>query len=418
MGKDKLKVFSVFFITLVNFTIIHTCAMTFLGFFGKDVYDVPCLCLSCLGICLYLVREYKKNFLFFFVSHLMVAAVCLFVPHQDVWSHIIFMAEAAIIVGYSVYVKFSRKEQSDKPLTPVYAAVIILIMSILQYLYGAKALLNLYPWLMVIYILFYFLYAYMESYLKFIDTNKKVTGYIPKKEILLHGGGGACIFYSAVFLLLFGLIKSGLDISLRPIGQFFGRLFKVLFKGFIHLQVASDPEVIIPTDIPEEPILQGETHILSTIWQAVDCIIDFLKPIFFFCLMVVILFLMIQIIRRVFFHRTGKQTQIYSPQIMDVKEKIHRKKTAEKQKVFEYFGAAGRIRCLYKKAVSKSEQQGKEKSTARECMMSIFDKQELAKARMQFVALYEKARYSQDSCTKEDAARAGQLYRELMQGNK
>lgn len=413
MSKKKLDIFKCFFASFTNFTIIYAMVMSCLGVTRQNIFYVPCLSLSVISFLLCLLRVYTHGFWVFFCGHGAVILGCLFIPHPNSIYRVFFVMEALVIIGYSVYAKGSRKEHSmDKPVSPPAAVVIFVIASCVHGFYGQKELLIYYPYLCLIYTVFYLFYHYIESYQNFLEKHKNTTGYIPQKEILRKSIGSICIFNFVTILVLLWLMQGNYAINFSAVGR------TLLNWGvFLANRLTGDSERL-PLQLEGEHIeneaafVEGGTGFLTFLWRMLDSILDFLAPFFVLFLVILAVLGIIRIIRSIFAKKEAG-VQVCSPLVTEQREKLVRKKQDRKPDRIHYFDAAGRIRYYYRKLALKGNINLPERQTARECAEKLAADKGLYEQALQFAGLYEKARYSGEICTWEDAKTAGRLYQEL-----
>lgn len=428
MDKKQLIFLKCFLTPQMNFILMYAGVMTLFGFLGKPIFYAPCCSLAVAAVFLCLIRIYQKNPKVIWLCHLAVLAVCILIPHPDLISRFIFLAEAGIILFYSAYARFSRGREMEKPISFIWAVVMIAGLCLLQYVYGNREILVCYPYFMLFYVIYYFFYRYIETGLEFLIVHERNDGYVPQREILKRGGANICIFNLVTALLLIGALKSNWNFMNGQGKAWLGTLFSNLLNSFaeagssFHDTGAETEEVI--EKARELVQTQSRENILTVFWGILDFLIDFLKPVVCIGIFVLLIVGCIRIGKSLVQKRSKVQMQVCTVGVTDTKERIIAEKRKQK-KGFHYIGAAGRIRYLYRKA-ALSHGGAVSQQTARECMEELIKKRMetagdnvlkeeplLYESAMQFAGLYEKARYSKESCTGEDAKKAGQLYRKL-----
>lgn len=413
MGKDRQAFLNTFFATQVNFVVLYTAVITFLGLGDKEVLYVPCLSLFFAAFLFYGIRKYTRSIWVFALGHGAAAGACFLFPHPDGWYRFIFMAEAAILISYSVYVKFSREKQEDKPMSPAGAGVLIVGMSLMQFFYGNREILTYYPYCMGIYFIYHFITGFLEDYRAFLMANKKNRNCMPYRQIRAMSTA-AIGFFCLLLAVISGSIARGKLNATLPKSNFLKDILQRFLK-FITANKNSIENTV--KESREEMLGEGETP-FRIVWQILNQVILFIKPFVFLFLICVFAFLIYKLIRRIFGVKANMHTQAYSPLVTEEKETLRRGSGLEKKKQARYFGAAGRIRHLYKKLVAKESTLHKQEHTAREYLQHIYAGTQTKEKAVLFAALYEKARYSGENCTSEDAKQAGKLYRELLRPEK
>lgn len=253
----------------------------------------------------------------------------------------------------------------------------------------------------------YFLNYYLKHYLHFIQVNESSTGYIPEKE-MLHSGMGLTIIYT---LLTAGILfistnipwlKSLLDFVKNSLLAFLRFLFSLLPKGREAAPIAE--EALEPTG-DFEPMALPEAQDPHWIWQ----VLEFLAVTAVLCLLIYLIVrgvkAAISYLLPKLYRSAGSATDAPDSGVWDEREQCSlagRRETAGRLPGL-FLSPNERIRRLYRRKILSSKELLTSKAgdsetlpymTAKECGI-LLDAPKMTD-------IYEKARYSQSSCSRED----------------
>lgn len=254
----------------------------------------------------------------------------------------------------------------------------------------------------------YFLNYYLKHYLHFIHVNESSTGYIPEKE-MLHSGMGLTIIYT---LLAAGILfistnipwlKSILSLVKNGLVAFLRFLFSLLPKGTEAVPIVE--EAVEPAGGLDTMVLP-EARDPHWIWE----VLEFLAVAF---VLFLLLYIIVRGIKAVIayllpkLHRSaGSPWDAADSGVWDEREQCAlagRRKSSGRNYPGLLLSPNEKIRRLYRRKILSSKDlltsNAKDSEallhmTAKECG-NLLDAPEMT-------AIYEKARYSQSPCSRED----------------
>lgn len=356
-------------------------------------------------------RAKLRKFWQLFVSHGAVAAlwsvafVCLLPASGWVYT----FAVCFYTVTSLVFRLKSEELQEDAVNVPTAVGISVVSLFILHS-QGFQAWDDLYPAALIAVLAMRFLIVYLERYLHFLEVNENSTGHLPEKEIFFSGIRMVVLFvlFSVLVLFLvlasdFGWLKSILD-GLRYALIY---LLRKLFSGSEH----SEPEFAAP-DAAGQPGNDfmglpdaGEPFFLWDILEVAAKAAVLIGAVWLF---VKFLRWLPAFIRE----RMGRGRTVESgtkAAVWDVREKcgVERPKHAkERGYPFAFLSIDERIRKLYKKRILSA---AKIRETDRESEINpaLLTAGEWGRRlhSQEMAACYEKARYSDESCTADELRR-------------
>lgn len=273
--------------------------------------------------------------------------------------------------------------------------------------------------LMICFATGYFVYYFLRQFLSYVDVNARTTENIPIKNVFVSSVGLAMGFTAAAFFLITICANRSL------VQKISAGIKKIIRKLLSLIQIGSGEVTIEPEALTMQggggmPDL-GEPVEPSLFMQILDVVL----MVGTLCLILVLVcFGIVAFIRAVKegFHRKGYVHRIEETEYVDHVERIYQKKQREKSQGLSLrerwkttISAEERIRRIYKKCILKCIPSWKENkweefldvSTARECCFALYPN---AKAEaLEFVGLYEKARYGKGLCGQKDVQKMKEL---------
>ncbi|MCM1254187.1 MAG: hypothetical protein NC321_15310 [Clostridium sp.] len=367
---------------------------------------------SLIPIFFFYIRRYTNGFPAMAISHI-VCLVLLF--NMPVSNHTIKVIMCIYGIGLfinSFYIRLRKEERLDEAFPPPVAIGIIAVSDFVLHYEEYVTWDFYYIVLVAVYFILYYLRYYLQHYLHFMTVNSGSTGYIPRREIFMSGvkfstafvliGVGILALFSDINWLgwIFGQLKNGI-IWLREHGLFawIASLFKKTFDPLVEQTGGAEPGS--SGLMPLEP---GETALF---WVVLEKAVFTIVPIVLICLLCFALFHFIMMARELFRKKRSLNKEIFVEASGDIRESYDIKKKKEKQRdFFAFLSPAERIRRIYKQRIrakrailsEKKDAQPLNTYTARECG-ALLSENQLAR-------VYEKARYSDMPCTREDVKKA------------
>lgn len=346
-------------------------------------------------------------------SHILCLALLLRAPAPNIPIKVCLCIYGIGCAVYSFVIRIRRKERLDAPIAPAAAiAVISLCLFVHHYVNNGDTGADIYYMGMaLVYLLSYFTRYYLQQYLYFLSVNAGSTGYIPRKEIFLSGAKLSAAFTLAWMALL--LLASDIQWLSGILGLIRKAIVWLRENVFSLLDLLFKEEEYTPLRQPagnggmNPPVILPEAGGPGMFWVILEKAIFTIVPILLiigccFALVRFILFL-----RKNFSKKRARTVEEAIEEQPDIREKLDSRKEKKIQRNFSVFlNPAEKIRRIYKQKIQAKHKSLAAKGaahpisvyTARECGR-LFSEEQLA-------LIYEKARYSNEKCTKEDVKRA------------
>lgn len=355
---------------------------------------------------LYWVRTHVQHFMPFLFCHLLVCILAILLPGEHISVHIL---QALIGVGYvilSLWIRGQQKGVQDKPVSPIFVVVLAFISLFYQNYLGHREW-NLYLAITVLITLgLYFVVFYLQHYFRFLQVNDSSAAQIPAR--LIFRSGFKMTFLYTLLTMTAALLLSHIE--------WLGSIFQYIRKGIafcLYYLLSIFPQdsgeemvetIAASTEAVEEVPMEtvGETFVG---WQFLEYIVEIL---FVAGILYVtykgIKYLIAWLKTNPFFFKGRKFFQEAGEETGDIHEDCeitHRKKKQRQISFFWKQSFEKQIRRIYQTFIlSHKKELLKENrnltfSTVRENVSTLGKEEKLA-------AIYEKARYSKEPCTRED----------------
>ncbi len=405
---------------LLNYLLIASVAYVFIVDVARRVPPTKELFLLALfPLFFYGLREWCNKLWLFWGLH--IAPVLLFVliyKGEGVYRGIFF----AIVM---IYLFLSIGKRVNSTVRGIEAALPPVAMGVYLALYlldsaqenGANGALLLQ--LMICFATGYFIYYFLQQFLSYVDVNARTTENIPVKNVFFSSIGLAMGFTVAAFFLITICAN-------RSLAQKFSAAIKQIIRKLLSLIQIGSGEVNIE---PEALTMQGgggmpdlgEPVEPSLFMQILDVVLMVGTLSLILVLVCCGIAAFIKAVKEGF-HRKGYVHRFEETEYVDCVERIYQKERrgkSQKLTLRERWKAAvsleERIRRIYKKCIMKSIPSWKENkweefldvSTARECCFALYP--HAKEESLEFVRLYEKARYGKGLCGQKDVQRMKEL---------
>ena len=365
-----------------------------------------------IPIFFFFIRRYTNGFFTMALSHTVCLVLFFFLPYPNLITKIMFCLYGIGLFINSFVIRLRTKERLDEAIPPPAAVGIIAVPLFVLYYQEHPGFDIYYIAMAAIYFICYYIRYYLQHYLYFMTVNANSTGYIPHKEIFASGIRltGIFSFFAVILLVLFSDIgwlsslarqlKNGI-IWLREHGVFawLASLFDKEYEPMTNQ--GNNAEQLSSGFMPLE---LGEPGLFWVVLEKATLII---VPIVIACLLCFALFQFIKMIKEIFRKKRMIDEETSGKSIRDIREtyEIKKEKGAQKE-FFAFLSPAERIRRIYKQRIwtkraglnAKGNVNPLHTYTARECGL-LLSENELA-------LVYEKARYSDAKCTRDDVKRA------------
>ena len=360
----------------------------------------------------FFIRRYTNTFAVMALSHTICLALFFFLPFPNFPTKVMFCLYGIGLFINSFIIRLRTKERLDEAISPPVAVGIIAVSLFALYYQERPGFDVYYIAMAAIYFIGYYIRYYLQHYLYFMTVNANSTGYIPHREVFASGLRltGIFSFFAVILLILFsdigwlselaGQLKNGI-IWLREHGVFawLASLFEEEYEPITNQGNNSEP-----LSSGFMPLEMGEPGLF---WVALEKVTMTVVPIVIACLLCFALFQFIKMVKEIFRKKRMLAEETDGESIRDIRETYEVKKEKGKQKdLFAFLSPAERIRRIYKQRIwtkrtvlaAKGNVHPLHTYTARECGL-LLSENELA-------AVYEKARYSNAKCTRDDVKRA------------
>ncbi len=371
----------------------------------------------------YLMRELCGSRLLFFGIHVLAPWLLAAFWGRNLPEKIIFGATAVLLSLLSVHRRLTRKERGREVVLPLAAACLFFALYLLDVYQAQGGNVEFLIFLMIGYALLYFLYLYLVHFLHYMDVNRRTTENIPVERAFASSFGlvlgflficAAAICLSAdrrAFVWLGEIIRKGLFAALSFLASLLPKGGEA--AGEIVQEAQENAGMFMM------PMEQGEASPLSRI---LDGLFFLLSAAATAAAVAAVLFGFLRLVNAAF-GSSGKKTAGREKYGGDKIERLARSERAKEQKRELLFAAktpGQAIRRLYfvsmRRKYYRKRDEKEEKlllgGTARECGRILFP--EKGSAAYEFSRLYEKARYGQEPCSREDVRRMKRLSGELL----
>ena len=365
-----------------------------------------------IPIFFFFIRRYTNGFFTMALSHTVCLVLFFFLPYPNLITKIMFCLYGIGLFINSFVIRLRTGQRLDEAISPPAAVGIIAVPLFVLYYQEHPGFDIYYIAMAAIYFICYYIRYYLQHYLYFMTVNANSTGYIPHKEIFASGIRltGIFSFFAVILLVLFSDIgwlselarqlKNGI-IWLREHGIFawLASLFDKEYEPITNQ--GNNAEQLSSGFMPLE---LGEPGLF---WVVLEKAALTIVPIVIFCLLCFVLFQFIKMLKEIFRKKRILDEETIGESIRDIRETYEIKKERGAQKeFFAFLSPAERIRRIYKQRIwtkraalaAKGNDHPLHTYTARECGL-LLSESELA-------LVYEKARYSNAKCTKDDVKRA------------
>ncbi len=404
-------------IIVLNFIVVLSFWRTFFWSFQKEPGTVKTCLFIIVPLIFYVVRKYVKHIAVFTLIHLLIVFLYAWFAGGASFNKVTDIIVLFALSIHSFVIRINRSEPGERPFNPIAAGVFLLLqMFLLNYLGVKEKLPELFR-LGVEFTFIYFPIYYLNRFKLSDFYNKKIVEDVPTKKILETGApyvGVIMAVYAVVSLLCINenLVNTAKNFLKKVIGNILYYLIR-----FIMLFSGKEEEVTEVTEqmSQENPLLMlmEEGKGPSKIAMIIEQVIMYAVFALFVGSVLFSLFrFIVEIIRR--FKGIDKRKYVdFSTDYKEEREIIKK----EKKKTFRHerlTGYSGKIRKLYIKLLEKSKVEKADLKTLTVRDFSYLYEEEKREDALNFALVYEKARYSNKACTKEDVVLAKRLCEKLI----
>lgn len=408
MNRKLIELCKQFLLIQMNHWVLVPVFVALLGLSGyPKPYMLLWFLMSAIPMYLYFVRSKIKNFFFFYLLHLVVPALWIVLPNDNLWLKVLLGFLALFYIIQSICVKVAGKGNSAGAFLPLYAISIIGLSAVAHDFWGENTWDAAYLTAALIYLGCYFIHHFIEQYNYFISVNQFSASNIPELEIFTTGMKQTLTFSAAGLGVLF------MTANLEWFSYIAVNLFRAFLAavGFIYHLIFGNKQ--LPSQSAQEEVLETGAEEILAESENVSPILEWFWKILEFLVMAALIIAVVcvfiygirkgyQFLRKHFTVSEPKQEQVMKSG-RDIREAIAVDKEEHTGfKLFAFRDNTEKVRKLYKKYILKnknaiigeSDAHNLDNLTAKECC----DKLSAEGLR----GVYEKARYSAVAITAED----------------
>lgn len=410
---------------LLNFTLVLGLETVADAAFGGLSAPVPALFLPIMApLVFYAARRWCKNLLLFLALHAAVIAALYylggFLPVPLLW-RIVFPAVGVIYAVCSLKIRLtSREDGEEEPALGFLAAAAAVFFFGCGRL-GSSAGCARILWLALLLLPGHWLKAYLENFLNYMSMNRRAAGAMPEQRIFRGGVflvalyGGFCLAVLTLYSKT-ALIKQ-LSEFVRKAGFFIMRLLVSLLMLFA--RDVEEEEAVSVVENAAEPGMFMPAAEEAPLWmQILDKILVTAVSVLIFAGLVAAVVMLVRLVIQLFYGREREKKEIRREGFVEEEERLERKGSKRGRGIPVIGGTpVQRVRRIFQRTVREAlkqnslpEQHAVSAKTVRELtglcrhasLQDPADWDALA-------SLYERARYTEDGVTKEEAREAGRL---------
>lgn len=422
----RLKTTAQMLAILMNFMLViglETLADAAFGGFSAPIYAL--LIPLAAPLSFYAARRWCNNFFLFMAIHAAVIAALFylagFLPVPVLW-RVVFTAVGIVYAVGSVRIRLIGREDGGEAQSPSFMAIAVTALFFGCSYLGSEAGCARLLWLALLWIPGHWIRDYLENFLYYMKMNRQAAGAMPEQRIL-RGGMISVAVYSGFCLAVLTLysktaLVAGLSELVRAAGLWLLKLFLRLLLLF-----SGEPEeeaVVSAVEDTGNPGMFLPEAEAAPVWlQILDQVLVTAVTVLLIAGLVVLLILLIRSMIRSFYGREKEKRQIRQEGFVEEEERLEKTRNRESVRVPAIGGTpAQRVRRIFKKTVQEAWQQERNTAemnakTARELAELCSAAEEKGSEWEALTALYERARYTEETVTKEDVRAAGKLSRLL-----
>lgn len=363
--------------------------------------------LGFLPLILYIIRDSVEQFAIVAVLHLLLFSSIFFLPVSDPSVRRIFMMFSLLYSAASFLKALSSTGKLSRAV-PLYIS--LPIYAVVPFYYDIKEIpVSYFPYCMamILFILNWFLAFFLDKYLYFIAVNTETASTMPKERIFRSG-----LKFSVLYLSIAGSILTLISIFTIP-GQFYRDVrlwFRDKLKMLLSLLLSGyvpDENGPLPTELANDVATGAftpESGGPAFFWVIMEYVAKFFLSILLPVAFIYIVYRLLRFLLRIRYHFSPEEEEAEEDE--DIHESLSPKSTPIFQEEKEKFmSITQQIRFLFKrKALSTTDEPESLRCvTAREFAEEQHN--------LSLAEIYEKARYSQKTCDREDLKKMQAAFR-------
>lgn len=410
MNTNQIKKISDFLSILMNFLMAYS-FLLLLVFFQTKGYVSPFnqLFLVFMPILASFYRRRIHQIIGFFLIHIFTGTLLVLILSSNSTEQICFGLYCAVIMFFSLAAKISKKPVIRNLLPIAFYISIFFLIFIAAGAYQAEEVKRLTVFAFFVFILIYYICLYLDEFCNFIYHNQHSTNNMPIHRIF--GQGSLQLFFFLCVSLFISFITSFLHLNtlLLQIKNALYNLFRWILLQFV---------TTVP---PKSPGQNSKMPPSAEVSGALPEWLRILAIILSYGIFIItVVFILTSIAS--FLYKIYKKFYETKDKVLDKRERLsfHSKKESllanrKKRNSVSFLKPKDnneKIRKSFfitvKKNIQKETRKGAAYRTPSE-FDYLFENADKKEALEQLSEYYEKARYSQDLCTKEEAAHAKEL---------
>lgn len=402
---------------VMNYVVNLSILMAMAGAMSVEFTPLTLASLFLIPVIYYIVRKYVNNIALFTLIHIVTAAATIFSLKSDVKAAVIVGIIVVIFSVFSFVMRTKASEPGEKAYHPLAAALIMFTAILVLNYVGNETYGKVIPKFVLIYTTLYFCLLYIKRFIWFDFINRKVITHMPTKNLVK--ASAPYVAGLSVSYLIVGLVSLNEELI-----QSLSDWLKNLFNRFMIWLLSHAPEAAEEVKEVEEMPAQSnvmeefgelsETSEPSWLLLLIEKILVYVTVVAAVLgLLFLIGFAIVKIIKHFKGIDKSASTEL-TEDYVEEREKVSEKVKVKKERPHIFKRPDESIRALFIKIAEKNKDitDRPEIFTARNFAEQFPD--EKKENALGFAYIYEKARYSPDSCTKEDLKQAREYAVTLM----
>ncbi len=396
---------------LANHWVLIAVFISLMGSFGEtEAFVGMWVAMVVIPLYYFLLRKTIGSFPLFFILHFVGPAAAYFVSRGHYTFCTMYVVLACAYAVASIKNKATDKGKKTEAFTSGWAIVGFTVGMICVNLFGTKGMSESFLPLILAYFACYYIYLFLNQYMKFIAYNKNSTSNIPEKEIFSSGFLQTVIYTVAGVGVLFLSSCGGWFTNITGyIGKAIVALLRFLIEKFPMSMEDNHGE--LPPDDMYQAGEAMENVASSPMAEWMDILLGIILNVGITIFIGVIVFLLLRTFARMWKDYSMNK---FSEEMMSAQNEVRENLIVEKREkdedknrsLFAFLDNKEKIRKIYKKRVMKEKStivgtldtENLKYYTAKECCDKL-DAQNLQD-------VYDKVRYSDEEVTAEDVKTA------------
>lgn len=371
----------------------------------------------------YGTRRLVKKLIFFLAIHIVIIAALFYLaglfPAALLWK-ITYLIVGILYAIHSARVRLTREGFDEGEIGPLFAGITAAVTFLFCSYVGRDICCARILWLALLWMPGYWIKDYLDNFLSYVKLNRRAAGAMPEKKILRGGMTMVGIYGGFSLILLAVCSQTPFVFWLSDMVRKAGYGLLRLFFGFLS-KFAREPEGM--TAVPEnggdrlQMMLEESIEEPSRFAQVLEQILVMIVTLLLIAGAVFLLVQAVRFIIRSFYGRKKEKRETKEEGFVEEEERLKEPERKQNGRLPIIGGTpAQRVRKIFKRTVlelsGEKETDCFAAKTARE-LAALCTEQNTAEW-MALAALYERARYTQQTITRQEVKEAGKLSRQIM----